>query len=366
MDESITQADRCHQAMCEAQRGFFRAILRVDTDELWWKDGARDTAHWLGMRYGISYWKAHRWIEAARALESLPALSEVLGSGVLGVDKVVELTRFATPKTEADLIPWAQSAPCAEIRDRGDELRHRAISEVQSAQDTRYWFSRKVDDGHSMLITTKVPIVEGTAVVKAVCRKADQMPVMPGEEGSYSLPQRRADALVAIASAAVSSDPDPDRATVIVHAQLDESINARIEHGPVLSKETTRRLMCDARVQTVLEDSEGNAFRLGRMTREPSPAMIRQLRHRDYGCRFPGCGFKAFTQAHHIVHWKDGGPTDLESLVIICSFHHKAVHELGWKVARKRDGTLLWRAPVAPEYRVRVIRPPRRVEPMLM
>ena len=124
--------------------------------------------------------------------------------------------------------------------------------------------------------------------------------------------------------------------------------------------------MCDARVQTVLEDAEGNAFKLGRMTREPSSAMIRQLRHRDRGCRFPGCGFKAFTQAHHIVHWKDGGPTDLENLIIICRFHHKAVHELGWKVSRKRDGTLLWRAPQEPTFRVRVLPPPRRVEPSLL
>ena len=82
---------------------------------------------------------------------------------------------------------------------------------------------------------------------------------MPGEERSYSLPQRRADASVAIASASIATDPDPDRATVIVHAQLDESINARIENGPVLAPETTRRLMCDARVQTVVEDSWGNA-----------------------------------------------------------------------------------------------------------
>ena len=61
------------------------------------------------MRYGISYWKAHRWIEAARALESLPALSEALASGILGVDKIVELTRFATPKTEAELITMARA-----------------------------------------------------------------------------------------------------------------------------------------------------------------------------------------------------------------------------------------------------------------
>ena len=240
------------------------------------------------MRYGIPYWKAHRWIEAARALESLPEVSKALGSGVLGVDKIVELTRFATPETETELIPWAESAPCAEIRDRGDELRRRAVEDVRTAHDTRYWFSRKVDEGHSLLISTKVPIVEGTTVLKAVCRRTDQMPVMPGEESSCSLPQRRADALVAIASAAIAQGPDPDRATVIVHAQMDESTNARIEGGPVLSKETTRRLMCDARVQTVLEDSSGNAFRLGRMSREPSAAMLRQLRHRDKRVSVPG------------------------------------------------------------------------------
>ena len=108
MSRSSTQADDCHRVICEAQLGFFRAILEVDTDESWWQDGARDTAHWLVMRYGFSSWKANRFVEAARALESLRWMSEALGSGVLGTDKVVELTRFATPDTEAELIPWAE------------------------------------------------------------------------------------------------------------------------------------------------------------------------------------------------------------------------------------------------------------------
>jgi hypothetical protein len=93
MSRSSAEADHWHHAMCEAQLGFFRAILKVDTDESWWEDGARDTAHWLVMRYGLSYWKAYRWIEAVRALESLPEISRALGSGVLGADKVVELAR---------------------------------------------------------------------------------------------------------------------------------------------------------------------------------------------------------------------------------------------------------------------------------
>jgi hypothetical protein len=49
------------------------------------------------------------------------------------------------------------------------------------------------------------------------------------------------------------------------------------------------------------------------------------------GCRFPGCGIR-FTEAHHIVHWADGGETKLSNLVLLCRFHHRAVHEEGFSV----------------------------------
>jgi hypothetical protein len=94
----------------------------------------------------------------------------------------------------------------------------------------------------------------------------------------------------------------------------------------------------------VLEDEDGEPMRLGRITRLPSPAMMRQLRYRDGECRFPGCGSRRFTQAHHIVWWGDGGTTDLDNLVLICSFHHRLVHERGWKLRRDR-GEVRWFTP---------------------
>lgn len=42
---------------------------------------------------------------------------------------------------------------------------------------------------------------------------------MPGEEDPFYASARRADALVLLCSAQLASDPDPDRATVIVHAR---------------------------------------------------------------------------------------------------------------------------------------------------
>ena len=55
---------------------------------------------------------------------------------------------------------------------------------------------------------------------------------------------------------------------------------------------------------------------VGRATRT-IPVHIRSaLCLRDQGCRFPGCDRPIeWTDGHHIVHWADGGPAELENLV---------------------------------------------------
>ena len=113
----------------------------------------------------------------------------------------------------------------------------------------------------------------------------------------------------------------------------------------MIHPETVRRLLCNARVQVVLEDAHASAIAMGRASREPSPSMIRRLRCRDRECRFPGCGSRRFTQAHHIVWWEKGDRTDISNLVLICSFHHKLVHEYAWRMKRMPDGEVTWRRP---------------------
>jgi len=163
-EELIEGMDAVHAGICAGQRELFRFIAHADFIGAWWDCGARDLAHWLSMRYGISHWKANRWIAAAHALEGLALISQAFSSGELSIDKVVELTRFATPETEARLIAWAQRVSCAAIRRRGD------LAARHSIEDTR---------------------------------------------------DARADALVALASARLASDADADRVTVVVHAQLE-------------------------------------------------------------------------------------------------------------------------------------------------
>jgi hypothetical protein len=305
-------------------------------------------AQWLAIRLGISQWKARRWIGASHALGRLTDLDRALVTGELGVDKVVELARFADVESEAGLITWAKRVSCAAVRRKADLEVRRTIDDVREAERARFLNWWHVDDGARLGLEGELPAAQGAVVVSALQRVADTLPVMPGEEGPGYAEARRADALVGLCSHRIARDADPDRATVVVHARIGDLVgtdgSAEVEGGGRLHPETARRLLCDARVQAVLEDEEGEPVKLGRLAREPSPAMMRQLRYRDVECRFPGCGSRRFTQAHHVVWWGDGGRTDLDNLVLVCFFHHRLVHEHGWTILRE-DGAIRWIPP---------------------
>ncbi len=354
-EDLVAAADAANAHAGSAQRDLLGLIAEIDRSGAWQDDGARDVAHWVSMRYGISAWRAHRWVATAHALADLPLIAEAMSSGRLGIDKVVELTRFATAETEGDLIGWATTVSCGAIRRRGDLLARLELQEDCDADRDRtlsWWFT---EEGRRWNLQAELPAAQGAVVVRALERMAARVPQMPGEDETLDAPARRADALVALCSARIASDPDPDRATVVVHARLDGLVSgssgAELEGGPVIHPDTVRRLLCNARVQTVIENEGGDVIGMGRLTREPSAAMVRQIRHRDRECRFPGCGARAFTEAHHVTFWRHGGRTDLDNLVLICSFHHKLVHELGWRLARESDGQVRWFRPDGTRYR---------------
>ncbi|MFN2526660.1 MAG: DUF222 domain-containing protein [Actinomycetota bacterium] len=349
------QIDEHHARIGAEQSALLRRVAEYDRHELWKADGCRDMAEWLAARLGIMTWAGRRWVVAAHALVSLPLLSDALETGVLCLDKVAELARFATPDTERDLIRWGRRVTAATIRHRADLAQRASLDETQQAERERYlrwwWF----DDGRRLWMEGQFPAAQGTAIVKALKSVADSIPSSPEDADApirrfaeeMDLERRCADALHALAMTSIAEDADVDRATVVVHTTLmstGDVISSEVEGGPVLHPEIARRLACDARLEFVLTDADGNALGIGRRSRSVPPWLMRQLRHRDRGCTFPGCGRRSFLQAHHIWHWDDGGPTDLDNLTLLCHFHHKLVHEFGWKVCLE-SGLTKWSRP---------------------
>lgn len=359
--DPILGMDRSNAEVGAAHRRLLAHIAEAARRGLWRGTGARDMAHYVWMRLGISDWKARRWVAAAHALERLPAIAEALTTGELCIDKVVELTRFAGPDDEGRLIAWAKRVSCGAIRHRADRA-SRALREetLEAERDRRlaWWY-----EGRRFGLLAELPAAAGAVVARAIERLAETVPPMPGDDGPYPAEARRADALVALCSGAIAADPDPDRATVVVHARAEALLwgaeGAEIEGGPAIAPETARRLACNARIQVLFEDASGDPIRVGRVLREPPAWMLRQLRYRDRECRFPGCGARRFTHAHHIVWWEKGGATTLDNLILVCAFHHRLVHEHGWTVRREEDGTVSWFFPNGTRYRAG----PARAEP---
>lgn len=356
----LTHADELNATASRAQRELLALLREIDRREVWRADGAQSLAQWVSIRYGISAWKAERWVAAAEALESLPLVAQAFVTGMLGIDKVVELTRFATPETEQGLIDWAYDRASGAIRRRANLERRRERDETLSAERERFlrwWYS---DDGTRFGLEAELPADQGAVVAKALGRFAASIPLTPGSDNPYPADARRADALVMLCSGSVASDPDQDRATVVVHTRAETLLgapgasivpNAEVEHGPVITSETVQRMACDARIQVMAEDSHGQPISLGRITRTPSAAMVRALRCRDKECRFPGCGRRRFANAHHVRFWSRGGATDLSNLVLLCGFHHRLVHEGGWRLTLDPDTAVHWFRPNGVRYR---------------
>ncbi|NKW45524.1 DUF222 domain-containing protein [Rhodococcus hoagii] len=101
--------------------------------------------------------------------------------------------------------------------------------------------------------------------------------------------------------------------------------------GP-LSIATARRIACDCHLTPIVMD-DGVPLNLGRTSRTVSKKQRRALIARDHGCAFPGCGAPpAHCEGHHVKHWADGGPTDLDNLVLLCRYHHTLLHHSHWDV----------------------------------
>jgi hypothetical protein len=118
--------------------------------------------------------------------------------------------------------------------------------------------------------------------------------------------------------------PHSQRTTVIAHLDVKDQI-AHLHLGPLLSQSDRQFLTCDATCEVWFERG-GQPIGAGRTTRTISRRLRRALEYRHPTCAVPGCAATRGLHAHHIQHWEDGGATELDNLVLLCPYHHRAHH----------------------------------------
>ena len=330
-------------------------LVREFDDRFAWKKWSFKTcAEWLAWRTGIGLSAAREQVRTAHALRSLPAISAAFAEGRLTYTKVRALTRVADRGQEDLLLAYALETTAENVEERCRQMRNVAPESAHRAQ--RAWANRSLtlwrnEKRGVMRLTVEVPIEEGELIAKAI-----DCAVAAGEVTTYVDPSlgpepkstawcaQQADALVAVVKSYLEGGQGgeggstADRYQVVVHA------DAKALRGGAgcsdLPVATVNRLLCDCSFVTVFEDESGNPLDVGRKQRTLSTALRRALYARDRCCTFPGCPRKWHLQGHHVEHWINGGETSLDNVRLLCSYHHRLLHEGGFSIVKEADGTL--------------------------
>ena len=221
-------------------------------------------------------------------------------------------------------------------------MQPKAYADEQAEQAQRNEVRLSTAEDGSLLISGILDPVNGAAVRGAL----EPLARPSGEHDHREREQRLADALIEIIT-----HGDKHNVQLQVTSSIETLLDltgapgAEMEFSLPISSRTVERWACDCNVTRILMQ-DSMVIDVGRSKRVISPPMKRALHARDRHCVWPGCERPAsWSDGHHLVHWKRGGPTDLDNLVLLCHRHHRMVHEGNWQLVKTHDGQMM---PIAP------------------
>ncbi|WP_254777836.1 HNH endonuclease signature motif containing protein [Rhodococcus triatomae] len=351
-----------------------RRCTRVD-------HGFASTKGWLSSVTVVSPGAAGRIVELGAGLAEHPAVAEAFDAGRIAFEHALLIVRFCTkpPKgMPAEALPGCVAALLAAADGplaRTDGVRT-VIAKLEAIFETDDQPASEDTDRNELYVSKTlngrvsirgdVDAVTGEMLLTALSKFSAPQPASEGTPDARPPRQRRADGLTQLLSMLLAfgelgvEGGERPHLSVHVHAR-DLGQDRREEYarrtrpadntdthpadlaevrgiawspwmGP-LTINTARLLGCDANVTAIVLDEHGAPLSVGRTHRTVTRAQRTALAARDGGCAFPGCGATAaWCEGHHIRHWADGGPTDLDNLVLLCGTHHRLLHTTDWEV----------------------------------
>jgi hypothetical protein len=370
-----------HRLMCAADAVLHGMVREIDVRGAATATGAPTTRAWLRERLHLHPGAAKRLTATARALHDDPSgalvhqaepdqvpapagravLAAAFAAGAIsGEHAAVACQTLAElpSEVEPDVVAEAETYLCAEAERRDPKVLARLARHLSHVLDpeagdtlaenedhdraTQELHVRPRDDGGSD--------VRGHLGAELTAELLSQLQPLAGPRPSCddrpdmrTVAQRNADALAELLRRAAIAGTTParhgSRATITVTMALETlqrrlgAPGATLDWSGPISAETARRLACDAQVIPVLLGSNGEPLDVGRASYPVTQAIWRALVARDGGCSFDTCDRPPeWTEAHHRIHWEDGGETSVTNCCLLCDYHHRRVHHDGWNV----------------------------------
>ncbi len=346
----VRQAQRLSGVVCSA-------VSVVDASGEWRQDAAYSASTWLSSRCRLPLGEARRMCRLGRTMGEMPETAQAWLTGEIGAAHAGILAPLATGRT-------------AESFRRDEEMlvaHARALSFHQFCQAVRYWDQLADPDGCEeaderrrtrrdvSLSQTFLGMWTGSmtldplsgAIVAGELARIEQglfatdVEDARGKQEAGLLPpgaplartpaQRRADALVEMATRSRSAPEDGRRPSPLFTVLVDyETLQGRVcelANGHVVTPGSLVPWLTQADIERVVFHKEGRV-EVSAASRFFSGATRRAIEVRDRTCSHPTCEVPAERcQVDHILPWSAGGATTQENGRLLCGFHNRLRNE---------------------------------------
>ena len=357
-----------------------RRLAEIDRRRLYERDGHLSAASWLVARFRMAWGAAREQVRIAHGLVAMDRTRRALEAGEVSMSSVRVLANAQTAEPEAFALGEEQLVEAARRHTVADLQRvvafwrdcvaREATGGGTEAVRARRRLHASATHGGLVRVDGDLDPENGESLLTALRAVLDSETRSREADNDRTPAQRRADALGEIcrqwlggADRPVVAGERPHLTVTVDAAALGivradgggewapASANARgataeLDHTGPLDIEAARQLACDASVMRVVMGPRSEPLDVGRRTPVVPAALRRAVIVRDRHCRFPGCDRpQAWCDAHHVVHWADGGATALANLLLLCRRHHGLVHRTGGFTLELIDGRPVFRRP---------------------
>jgi hypothetical protein len=263
---------------------------------------------------------------------------------------------------QAHLVGLARKLPAGEFRQAMaewaadlDDQRNTGLSEPERQRGRRRLTRGRSPDGLRRTILdlddeSDAVVYRALRDIVAEMNRADAKAKLAPDQQRTSK-QKWADAAVELARRARAADViTKHRARPTILAMVDASVlwdqlrvrgYCELEDGTQLTARQLRRLACEADIVPMVMDSNGVCLDMGATVRLATYEQRLALHALHPTCAVEGCDVDfAWCEVHHLRPWQQGGRTDLDNLVPLCSYHHHLIHDHDLRVEVQPDGTI--------------------------
>ena len=336
------------------------AALLAQSD-LWQEWGSTSPVHWIRHYCKTSSSVAGDRVNVGEQMQNLPKSVEAVTNGTIGFGHLSVIARTAEvlttsptaqPFDETPLLEAAQSSSVGRLWYHCLHVRHRAdadgvANEQRENAEMRYLQLNDGEDGW-LFVKGAFDAIGAAAIRTAI----EPLAQHSGDDDGRCRERRQADAFVELATHAMDAGLLPQHASQRPHLQVTTTLETlqgligapagEMALSLPISAKTVQRIACDSSITRVLLGADSAVIDAGRAKRVVSGGTRRLLDARDRHCRWPGCERPAsWSSAHHVVHWAQGGKTDLSNMILLCQHHHWMVHEGGWRLSLAADDRVL-------------------------